>query len=207
MPADLSLTEKQLLLALARQSLEAAAHGQKAQRPDAESLPPALREHGSSFVTLMRAGELRGCIGGLAPDEPLWADVLRHAAAAALDDYRFPPVAPDELALIEVEVSVLTPPQPLEYASPDELISKLRPGVDGVVLMDGRQRATFLPQVWEHAPEPERFLALLCDKLGADPERWRRGGLKVETYQVIKFTETELKANPGLGQPPARPHD
>ena len=170
-------------------------------------LPPALREPGSCFVTLMREGQLRGCIGGLTPDEPLWADVRRHAAAAALDDYRFSPVAPDELPLIEVEVSVLTPPQPLDYASPAELVAKLRPGVDGVVLMDGRQRATFLPQVWAHAPEPEQFLALLCDKLGADPQRWRRGGLKVETYQVIKFTEAELKVTPGLGQPPARPTD
>ena len=204
MPAELSLAEKQTLLTLARQALEAAAHGQKPPPLDAESLPRALREPGASFVTLMSAGHLRGCIGGLTPDEPLWADVRRHAAAAALDDYRFAPVAPDELARIEVEVSVLTPPQPLEYATPAELVSKLRPGVDGVVLKDGRQRATFLPQVWEHVPEPEQFLALLCDKLGADPHRWRRGGLKVETYQVIKFTETELKVNPGLGQPPAR---
>jgi AMMECR1 domain-containing protein len=102
---------------------------------------------------------------------------------------------------------VLTPPQPLEYATPAELVSKLRPGVDGVVLKDGRQRATFLPQVWEHVPEPEQFLALLCDKLGADPYRWRRSGLKVETYQVIKFTESELKVTPGLGQPPTRLSD
>jgi AmmeMemoRadiSam system protein A len=207
MPAELSLAEKRTLLALARQALEAAAHGQKPPPPDAESLPRALREPGSSFVTLMYAGHLRGCIGGLTPDEPLWADVRRHAAAAAQDDYRFAPVAPDELALIEVEVSVLTPPQPLEYSTSAELVNKLRPGVDGVVLMDGRQRATFLPQVWEHVPEPEHFLALLCDKLGTDPHRWRRGGLKVETYQVIKFTETELKVTPGLGQPPALPTD
>lgn len=207
MPAELSLAEKQFLLALAREALEAAARGQKSPPPDADSLPPALREPGSSFVTLMRAGQLRGCIGGLAPDEPLWEDVRRHAAAAALDDYRFPPVAPDELAQIEVEVSVLTPPQPLHFESPDELMRKLRPGVDGVVLVDGRHRATFLPQVWEHAPEPEQFLELLCDKLGGDPHRWRRGGLKVEIYQVIKFTETELKVNSGVGQPPARPTD
>jgi len=207
MPAELTLGEKRTLLALARQAIEAAARGQKAPALDTERLPSALREPGSSFVTLMRAGQLRGCIGGLTPDEPLWADVRRHAAAAALDDYRFAPVTLEEVPLIDIEVSVLTPPQPLEYGSPDELVRKLRPGVDGVVLMDGRQRATFLPQVWEHAPQPEQFLALLCDKLGADPQRWRRGGLKVETYQVIKFTETELKVSPGLGQPPTLPTD
>jgi uncharacterized protein len=207
MPVELTVAEKQTLLALARQSVEAAARGQKSPAPDADSLPAALREPASSFVTLMREGHLRGCIGGLKPEEPLWADVRRHAAQAALDDYRFPPVAPGELPLIDIEVSVLTPPQTLNYASPAELVSKLRPGVDGVVLMDGGQRATFLPQVWEHAPTPEQFLALLCDKLGADPYRWQRGGLKVETYQVIKFTETELKVEPGLGQPPARPPD
>jgi AmmeMemoRadiSam system protein A len=133
--------------------------------------------------------------------------VRRHAGQAAQDDYRFPPVVMTELPLIEIEVSVLTPPQPLAYASPAELASKLRPGVDGVVLMDGRQRATFLPQVWEHVTSAEQFLALLCDKLGADPQRWRRGGLKVETYQVIKFCENEFKVEPGLGQPPARPTD
>jgi len=104
MAAELSLAEKQTLLALARQALEAAARGQKAPPLEAESLPPALREPGSCFVTLMREGQLRGCIGGLTPDEPLWADVRRHAAAAALDDYRFSPVAPDELPLIEMRV-------------------------------------------------------------------------------------------------------
>ncbi|MEP7359928.1 MAG: AmmeMemoRadiSam system protein A [Anaerolineales bacterium] len=205
MPAELSILEKQTLLALARQALEAAANGRPAPAPDAQQLPPALREPASSFVTLMRAGQLRGCIGGLTPEEPLWADVRRHAAAAGLDDYRFGPVAPAEVPLIEIEVSVLTPPQPLAYASPAELVSRLRPGVDGVVLMDGHRRATFLPQVWEHVPNPETFLALLCEKLGADPQRWRRGGLKVETYQVIKFTESEMKVETGLGQPPARP--
>ena len=207
MPAELSTAEKQALLVLARQALEAAVCGQPRPAPDAGALPPALREPASSFVTLMRDGQLRGCIGGLIPTEPLWEDVRRHAAAAALDDYRFAPVAPEEVSLIEIEVSVLTPPQQLDYASPDELLSRLRPGVDGVVLIEGRRRATFLPQVWEHVPEPQQFLALLCDKLGADPYRWRRGDLAVETYQVIKFTETDLEVESGLGQPPARPTD
>src|SRR5207253_2069256 len=122
---------------------------------EADHLPPALCELASSFVTLMRAGQLRGCIGGLTPQEPLWADVCRHAAAAGLDDYRFAPVTPAEVPLIEIEISVLTPPHALVYATPGELLSKLRPEVDGVVLMDGHRRATFLPQVWEHVPEPE----------------------------------------------------
>ena len=200
MPAELSLDEKRVLLSLARQGLEAAVLGQRPPAVAAEALPAALQEPGSSFVTLMRAGQLRGCIGGLAAEEPLWADVRRHAAQVALEDYRFVPVAPEELPLIEIEISVLTPPAPLAYASPAELPGRLRPGVDGVVLQRGRQRATFLPQVWEHVPDPEQFLSLLSEKLGAHPDQWRHGGLEVQTYQVIQFTESELKDEPVLGQ-------
>lgn len=207
MTTELSLDEKRLLLALARQGLEAAVLNQAPPTLDVESLPAALRQPGSSFVTLTREGQLRGCIGGLLAEEPLWADVRRHAAQVALDDYRFRPVVAEELPLIEIEVSVLTPPVPLPYNAPADLPRLLRPGVDGVVLLAGRQRATFLPQVWEHVPDPEQFLSLLCKKLGAHPEQWRRGGFEVQTYQVIQFSEPELKVETGLGQPLPRPTD
>jgi len=115
--------------------------------------------------------------------------VREHAIAAALQDYRFPPVQPEELGSIEIEVSRLTRPQPLPYDGPADLIAKLRPGVDGVILQDGFRRATFLPQVWEKIPAPEQFLSELCLKMGAPADLWRRKPLEVSTYQVEEFHE------------------
>ena len=112
-----------------------------------------------------------------------------HAAAAALQDPRFPPVRPEEVAALRIEISRLTPPQRLAYAAPEELPSRLRPGVDGVILQDGWRKATFLPQVWEQLPRPEDFLTHLCAKMGASPELWRRKKLDVFTYQVEAFEE------------------
>jgi len=198
MSGPLTSAEKQTLLRLARQGLEAAARKQTPPTPAAEAITPALERPGCSFVTLSEQGELRGCIGGLVAEEPLWRDVQHHAGQAALHDYRFIPVQPDELALIEIEVSVLTEPAPLDYASAEDLPRRLRPGVDGVVLRQGGQRATFLPQVWETVPEPEQFLSLLCEKLGAAPNAWRRAHLDVETYQVIEFHESEFAAPTGV---------
>jgi len=198
MPGSMTPAEKQTLLRLARQGLEAAARKQTAPAPAAETLTPALERPGCSFVTLTEQGELRGCTGGLVAEEPLWRDVQHRAGQAALHDYRFIPVQPDELALIDIEVSVLTEPAPLDYASADDLLRRLRPGVDGVVLRQGGQRATFLPQVWETVPEPEQFLSLLCEKLGAAPNAWRRAHLDVETYQVIEFHESEFAAPTGV---------
>ena len=134
-------------------------------------------------------GDLRGCIGALEAYQPLAEDVREHAVAAALNDYRFPPVQVAELNGISLEVSRLTAPVPLEYTSPEDLVAKLRPGVDGVILRDGGRRATFLPQVWEKLPDAENFLANLCHKMGASPDLWRRKHLEVLTYQVEEFHE------------------
>ena len=122
----------------------------------------------------------------------------QRAGHAAQRDYRFAPVTRDELPEIEIEVSVLTPPEPLAYDTPADLPGRLRPLIDGVVLRQGLQRATFLPQVWEHVPDPEHFLSLLSEKLGARPDAWRHTHLDVEIYQVEKFTETEFKAEAGI---------
>ena len=113
---------------------------------------------------------------------------------------------PDELPSIEIEISVLSVPAPLAYRTPEELLRRLRPQVDGVVLRHGLARATFLPQVWQNVPEPERFLALLCQKLGVPPDAWRREHLQVETYQVEEFREPEFEeARSGLDHPAERP--
>jgi AmmeMemoRadiSam system protein A len=189
MDGKLTSAEKQFLLKLARQALEAAVRGQPLPPLDPAALTPLLRAAGASFVTLTVGGDLRGCIGALELYQPLADDVREHAVAAALDDYRFPPVKEAELAEIAIEVSRLTVPAPLDYAGPDDLLEKLRPGVDGVILRDGPRRATFLPQVWEKIPDKAEFLSNLCCKMGAAPDTWQRKHLEALVYQVEEFHE------------------
>ncbi len=189
MGEQLTPEEKQTLLRLARQALESGVRGKRLPPLDEASLTPALRAESASLVTLTVRGNLRGCIGALEPYQPLADDVREHAVAAALEDYRFPNVQENELAGIEIEVSRLTMPVPLEYTDADDLLARLRPGVDGVILRDGFRRATFLPQVWEKIPDPAEFLANLCYKMGDAPDTWKRKHLEVLVYQVQEFHE------------------
>jgi AmmeMemoRadiSam system protein A len=189
MSTPLTTEEKQTLLRLARQALELRVRGEKLPPLDRALLTPTLCADGASFVTLTVDGELRGCIGALEAYQPLAEDVREHAIAAAREDYRFSPVQTSELAAINVEVSRLTAPEPLEYSTPEDLIKKLRPHVDGVILRDGSRRATFLPQVWEKLPNPEEFLSNLCYKMGAPTDQWKRKHLGVRIYQVEEFRE------------------
>jgi uncharacterized protein len=193
----LSQEEKSILLKLARQSIELAVNQSPLPDLKLEQYSPRLREKGASFVTLTEGGELRGCIGALEPYQPLVQDVCEHAAGAALEDYRFFPVTTDEVPGLEIEISCLTPSQRLSYTEPEELIQRLRPGIDGVVLRDGMRRATFLPQVWEKIPEPEAFLSQLCQKMGAPASLWRRKLLEVFTYQVEEFCEGDCQPTIG----------
>ena len=189
MTGKLTQQEKVTLLKAARQALEAALHANPPAPAEKIDLTPTLRELGASFVTLTRAGELRGCIGALEAYQPLLDDVREHALAAALEDPRFPPLQADELAQINIEVSHLSKPEILDYSSSQDLLEKLRPGVDGVILRDDWRRATFLPQVWEKVTGKEEFLDHLCYKMGAAPDLWRRKHLEVLTYQVDEFHE------------------
>ena len=189
MTDQLTDEEKQILLQLARESMEYAVKGRKLPPLDTSSLSARLRENGASFVTLTINDELRGCIGALEAYQPLAEVVRDHAIAAALEDPRFRPVAESELNRIKLEVSRLTAPRLLEYSSGEELLVKLNPHVDGVILKDGRRRATFLPQVWEKIPNPVEFLNHLCEKMGARPNLWRDTKLQVFVYQVEEFHE------------------
>jgi AmmeMemoRadiSam system protein A len=181
--------EKQILLHMAREAMECSVRGETLAPLHKESLSPRLLEPGASFVTLTVRGQLRGCIGALEAYQPLVDDVREHAVAAALEDPRFPPVSERELNGINIEVSRLTRPAPLEYKDAQELLLKLRPHVDGVILRDGYQRATFLPQVWEKIPGCAEFLNNLCYKMGARDDLWRVKHLDVLTYQVEEFHE------------------
>jgi uncharacterized protein len=189
MPDCLSVDEKKYLLRIARQALELAVNNKPVPPIEVKSLTPLLREIGASFVTLTEEGELRGCVGALEPSMPLAEDVQYHSIAAALEDYRFPPVRPAEVARIVIEISRLTLPQPLVYNDPQDLLTKLRPHIDGVILKDGFRRATFLPQVWEKLPHPRAFLAHLCQKMGAPSDLWEHRELQVLIYQVEEFHE------------------
>jgi len=174
------------LLALARGAI-AEAFGESAPVYEAAAW---LDEPGATFVTLTRHGELRGCIGSLTAERPLREDVASNARAAAFHDPRFAPLAPREYSGIEVEVSLLSPLQPLTFQSEAELLAQLRPGVDGLVFEHGRRRGTFLPQVWEQLPEPHDFLAHLKRKAGLPADFWTHD-IKVSRYSVNKWRESE----------------
>lgn len=190
MEDKLTLEERNVLLRLAREALERGVKGGELPPLDVSFLTPRLRENGASFVTLTLHGKLRGCIGTLEPYQPLAEDVREHAVAAALEDPRFPPLSERELNGVQLEVSRLTRPIPLDYKDANDLLSKLRPNVDGVIVRDGSQRTTFLPQVWEKIPDPAEFLNNLCHKMGASPDLWRKKHLDVLTYQVEEFHES-----------------
>lgn len=186
---SLNSEEQRILLEIARQALEESVRGEPLSKLELKRLSSRLLEPGATFVTLTINNELRGCIGTLEASEPLAEDVRIHAVAAALEDYRFPPVQPEEVPKISIEISRLTTPQLIDCNSPEELLQCLRPGVDGVVLREGNRRATFLPQVWEKIPEPEKFLSMLCKKMGAPSDYWRGEEIKIYTYQVEDFHE------------------
>lgn len=159
----------------------------------AESIPndATLNRVGATFVTLTRRGDLRGCVGTLEPVRPLRVDVQRNAVGAAFRDTRFPPLARDEFDVTSIEVSLLTVSQPLLSADENELVAQLRPGIDGVTIEYGNNRATFLPQVWQTLQEPRRFLAEIKHKAGLPPDFWHPE-MNVSRYQVTKWKETEF---------------
>jgi AmmeMemoRadiSam system protein A len=189
MEDGLTLKEQKTLLRLAREAMECSVKGKRLPPLDESSLTPNLRDVGASFVTLMVRGQLRGCIGALEPYQSLAEDVREHAVAAALEDPRFPAVSEPELKGIQIEVSRLTRPVPLEYQDASDLLSRLHPHVDGVIVRDAFHRATFLPQVWEKIPDAIEFLNNLCYKMGASPDLWRTKHLDVLIYQVEEFHE------------------
>ncbi|NIM49050.1 MAG: AmmeMemoRadiSam system protein A [Gemmatimonadales bacterium] len=171
-PASVSRGDAQALCALARASIR---HGLDTGEPwpvDLGDVPEALSAPGASFVTLQLGGKLRGCVGSFEAYRPLALDVSHNAYAAAFRDPRFPPLSHAEFSRLELHLSLLGPPVPLEVSSQQELLAILRPGVDGLILEDGGRRALFLPQVWEQLPEPVEFVTHLKLKAGLHPEHW-----------------------------------
>ncbi|MBS1266485.1 MAG: hypothetical protein MAG795_00452 [Candidatus Woesearchaeota archaeon] len=141
------------------------------------------------FVTIKKNNILRGCIGDILPQRPLYECIHSNAVNAAVNDLRFEPLKEHELEQIEIEISVLSVPQELKFNNPDELLKKLRPGVDGVVIKYRGRTSTYLPQVWEQLPEKENFLKHLCEKQTSPPDCWKRENVEILTYQAFVFEE------------------
>ncbi|MCF7988118.1 MAG: AmmeMemoRadiSam system protein A [Methylovulum sp.] len=174
------------LLDIARASIQ---HGLTTGKPisiKVTDYPEALTALRASFVTLQKHQQLRGCIGMLEAMRPLVTDVAENAFAAAFNDPRFPALRASELGELEIQISILSPAEPITFHSEHDLLSQLKPGVDGLILQEGHQRGTFLPSVWESLPEPEQFLRHLKHKAGLPFDYWS-DSLRVYRYQTDKI--------------------
>ena len=179
------------LLQIARASV-AEALGLQAQAAAIDE--PWLKESRATFVTLKQGEELRGCVGALEAQRPLAQDVAENARAAAFQDTRFKPLTRDEFEHTDIEVSLLSTPKRLSFEDHADLVARLRPGVDGIILEQGEEgrQATFLPQVWEGLPDPQQFIAHLKQKAGIAPDTDIRS-CRVKRYTVLKWREAEFR--------------
>ena len=173
------------LLKLARQTLEAHFKGEEVEVT--EDIKKKYAEEQACFVTLTKNGELRGCVGSLYPRQELWKDIVENAINAAFNDNRFPELTSEELKKVKIEVSVLSIPKKINFASPGELKKKITG--KGVIIKKGFASATYLPQVWEEIKEQEEFLSSLCTKAGISSCTWKDPGLEVWVYGVKKIKE------------------
>lgn len=178
--------QRKKILSISRETLEYYfSTGKKLEVSMKEINDPALFEKRGTFVTLNRNGALRGCIGTILPIKPLILDVIDNTLNAAFRDPRFSPLEEWEMKDLEIEVSILTVPEKLDFSDLSDLLRKLKPGEDGVIIRKGPYQATFLPQVWEELPDKEVFLAHLCAKAGLPPDSYKNPrNLEVYTYQA-----------------------
>lgn len=181
MPDD---DKDRMLPAIARAAISSALGIHKV----ADERAPWLTEPGACFVTLTRHGELRGCIGSLVAHRALLADIKANAVSAALHDPRFMPLTEQELLTTRIEISLLSPPQAMQFCDEADALSQLKPGIDGVIFEYGPYRSTFLPQVWAQLPEPRQFMKHLKQKAGLTGDFWEEG-IKLSRYAVVKYDE------------------
>jgi len=185
----LSKEDKKLLIDIARKAIAEELTGKKLLDRDALVREhPWLAEPGAAFVTLNENRQLRGCIGSIVAHQPLIDDLIHNAKAAAFSDPRFSPVRPEEFDKLDIEISLLSPPQELSYTDTADLKRKIRPGIDGVILRLGNYQATYLPSVWEQLPDFDMFFATLCQKAGLAPNCLEAHPV-IYTYQAEKIKE------------------
>ena len=176
-----------ILLPIARASISSALGS--AQQADEQVI--WLQEQGACFVTLTQDGELRGCIGTLEAHRTLLQDVKANAHAAAFRDPRFSALTASELDKTQVEISLLSAMQPMQFSGERDALQQLKPGVHGVVFEFGRHRSTFLPQVWEQLPNVVEFMAHLKYKAGLSPDFWAEE-VRLSSYTVSKWKESDF---------------
>jgi len=190
-----------VLLSIARNAIAAELGRGGKVRDDGRDLP-WLREPGACFVTLTQRGELRGCIGTLEAQRALLDEVKANARAAAFSDPRFAPLGAAELESTAIEISLLSVPEPMRFASEADALAQLRPGIDGVIFQYGNFRSTFLPQVWEQLPDAAAFMAHLKRKCALPADFWA-SEVQLQRYTVTKFSEKDPlseSASPGAMQ-------
>jgi len=180
---------REFLLKLARKTIEKKSTKDILSLKEVHSLDSELKERRGCFVTLTINGALRGCIGYILPVSPLYQAIIENAYNAAYSDPRFSQVEPKEIKELHLEISLLSVPEKINYHDEEELLKKLNPNKDGVIVRKGFHSATFLPQVWEQLPKKEDFLAHLCLKAGLKPNEWATGAMDVETYGAEVFEE------------------
>lgn len=187
--SDLDAGGKGVLLSLARGAIRRSIQGLGEPEPNLETLPAAAALPLGCFVTLTLDGDLKGCIGSVLPRLPLHRAIIRHAIQAAFEDRRFDPVTRAEIERLRIEISILSPLHPLRASSPQEILGRLRPHRDGVLLKLGGLGATYLPQVWESLPNPGNFMDSLARKAGLAASGWRDPHAEISTYEVTAFSE------------------
>jgi AmmeMemoRadiSam system protein A len=188
LPVALAAGEADALLRIARASIR---HGLANDQPlqlAATQMTGRLAELRASFVSVYHRAQLRGCVGNLEATLPLANDVARNAHRAAFRDPRFPPLAGHEFAATAIEVSVLSSPEAIEFESEADLLRRLVPHADGVILTGPNCRATFLPKVWEHLPQPRDFIGELKRKAGLPADYWD-ASLRFARYRATSYSQ------------------
>lgn len=187
---EMSKENKEFLLKLARDTIENYLKDGKVPKVDESKLDPSLLEVKGCFVTLEERSSLRGCIGHIMPQEKLYKCIIDNAISASSFDTRFMPLTYDEfMEGVNIEISVLTVPKPLEFDDSEDLLNKLQKDKDGVVLQYNSRGATYLPSVWKQLPDKKVFLSSLCQKSGNEADCWQKDGLKIDIYHTLGFSE------------------
>ena len=185
-PPLLDAEHQPTLLGIAQDAIREALAGKQQLLPDLDAYHPDLREHTATFVTLERDGQLLGCVGALQAVRPLAEDVAYNALSAAFADPRVPAVTRDDFVAMSIKVSLLSPPELLTAGSYAEVVSAVRPGLDGLILEAPDRRSTLLPSVWPKVRDVDEFLSVLWRKAGIPPRRWASGTL-VSRYATTEF--------------------
>lgn len=156
--------------------------------PKFEKIPAIFNQLGACFVTLEKNGNLRGCIGSIIAHKPLIDDLIKNAQNSAFSDTRFQPLKQEEFEDLSIDVSLLSSPVKLEFKDEVDLLAKIRPFVDGIIIKDKGYQAVYLPSVWEQLPEKELFLNSLKIKAGMPPKHFS------DTFEAFKFTTEYIKS-------------